>query len=118
MSGTYDSAKKVGYDFAKLVMNSSEDQKRHRYWEPPAIPIDNRAYDRLRNMRICRVARWDTDTVTVYLKHGPSGLESRKVEVDKAIMVHEPVVVARIVNELSAELETEVNVYSRLEAER
>lgn len=117
MSSSNPSVMKAATDYLKAAQQA-QDAARHRYWEPPAIPMDNKSYDRLREMKVCRVARWDTDTVTMYLKHTRSGLESRKVEVDKAIMVNDHVVMARIINQLSAELETEVEVYAKLESDR
>lgn len=114
MSSAGPSVRKAATDYLRAAQKA-QDAARHRYWEPPSIPMDNKMYDRLRSMQICRSARWDTDTVTMFLKHTPTGLESRRVEVDKSIMVNEHVVMARIVNELSAELETEVEVYAKLE---
>lgn len=114
MSGIDRGVKKYAVDYLKAAQQA-QDVARNRYWEPPAIPMDNKMYDRLRNMQVCRSARWDTDSVTVFLKHMPTGLESRKVEVDKSIIVHEHVVMSRIINNLSAELETEVEVYAKLE---
>ena len=114
MSGIDRGVKKYAVDYLEAAQRA-QDAARHRYWEPPEIPMNNKMYDRLRNMQVCRSARWDKDSVTVFLKHMPTGLESRKVEVDKSIIVHEHVVMSRIINTLSAELETEVEVYARLE---
>lgn len=79
--------------------------------------IDPRHYSRLREMTVHRHANWERDTVEISLKHKPSGMTSRGVEVSRADVVNYEVFLSDIVSNLARELEVEVQVYERMESQ-
>lgn len=105
-----------GKPFNKVIM----DEVVGRQWETwSAIPApDGMDYDRYRRLKLMRINRksvWDRQGVEISLTYMPTGAESRSVLVSIEDAHTSDIVMSRVVNTLSLELETMIAVFSKLE---
>lgn len=105
-----------GKPFNKVIM----DEVAGRQWETwsPISPPDGMDWDRYRRLKLMRINRksvWGSQSVEISLTYMPTGTESRTVTVSIDDAHTSDIVMTRIVNTLSLELETMIAVFSKLE---
>jgi hypothetical protein len=86
-------------------------------WQSIIAP-DGMDYDRYRRLGLMRIKRksvWDKAGVEISLTYMPTGTESRSVLVSIEDAHASDVVLSRVINTLSLELETMIAVFSKLE---
>lgn len=86
-------------------------------WQSIIAP-DGMDYDRYRRLKLMRINRksvWDKAGVEISLTYMPTGTESRTVTVSIDDAHTSDIVMSRVVNTLSLELETMIAVFSKLE---
>lgn len=86
-------------------------------WSPIPAPdgMDYDKYRRLKLMRINRISVWDKQGVEISLTYLPTGTESRSILVSIEDAHASDIVMSRVINTLSLELETMIAVFSKLE---
>lgn len=77
--------------------------------------MDYDRYRRLKMMRINRMSVWDKQAVEISLTYMPTGTDSRSVLVSIEDAHASDIVMSRVINTLSLELETMIAVFSKLE---
>ena len=86
-------------------------------WQSIIAP-DGMDYDRYRRLKLMRINRksvWDKAGVEISLTYMPTGTESRSVLVSIEDAHASDIVMSRVVNTLSLELETMIAVFSKME---
>ena len=105
-----------GKPFNKAIM----DEVVGGQWETwsPISPPDGMDWDRYRRLKLMRINRksvWGSQSVEISLTYMPTGTESRSVLVSIEDAHTSDLVMSRVINTLSLELETMIAVFSKLE---
>lgn len=105
-----------GKPFNKLIMDDLISAKTGD-WQSIIAP-DGMYYDRYRRLKLMQINRkpvWDRQGVEISLTYMPTGTESRSILVSIEDVHTSDIVMSRIINTLSLELETMIAVFSKLE---